>query len=166
MTASKDPRAGDEGIDRPGRPRRTRFTRGPLRLELGQALQRKRLLRGLTQAELAEHADLSLKYLGEIERGEANTTLEVIETLANVVGWDPMEAFPSLDVREPLTEGVRRLVLAGVQQTVGRMTEMERWLLALDPTLDEAVRRTVMEKLEPPPPSRRRRGRQSRPRNE
>jgi hypothetical protein len=44
-----------------------------LRIRLGKALQKHRLAAGLTQAELAELADLSLKYVGEIERGEANT---------------------------------------------------------------------------------------------
>jgi DNA-binding XRE family transcriptional regulator len=73
-----------------------------LRIRLGGALQRHRLQRGLTQAQLAEFADLSLKYVGEIERGEANTTLEVLERLAAAVGWSPMDALEGL--REPLSE--------------------------------------------------------------
>jgi DNA-binding XRE family transcriptional regulator len=62
-----------------------------LRIRLGAALQKHRLQRGLTQAELAEFADLSLKHVGEIERGEANTTLEVLERLAAAVGWNLMD---------------------------------------------------------------------------
>ena len=36
----------------------------------------------LTQFQLAEMADLSLKHLGEIERGRGNPTLETLQSLA------------------------------------------------------------------------------------
>jgi transcriptional regulator with XRE-family HTH domain len=60
---------------------------------------------GLTQAELAEHADLSLKYVGEIERDEANTTLEVLERLAAAVGCNPMDALEARANRSPRGAG-------------------------------------------------------------
>lgn len=104
-----------------------------LRMRLGAALQKHRLQRNLTQAELAEFADLSLKYVGEIERGEANTTLEVLERLAAAVGWNPMDALEGL--REPLSEGVRMLLLDEVQQILDRLRNMTKWLQALDPAL-------------------------------
>lgn len=104
-----------------------------LRMRLGTALQKHRLLRGLTQAELAEYADLSLKYVGEIERGEANTTLEVLERLGAAVGWSPMETFETM--REPLSEGVRVLLLDEVQLILERLRNMSRWLQALDPAI-------------------------------
>ena len=102
-----------------------------LRIRLGAALQKQRLNRGLTQAQLAEFADLSLKYVGEIERGEANTSLEVLERLSIAVGWDPVEDLES--IREPLSEGVRMLLLDEVTQMVDRLRTMIRWLQALDP---------------------------------
>jgi transcriptional regulator with XRE-family HTH domain len=104
-----------------------------LRIQLGAALQKNRLQRGLTQAQLAEFADLSLKYVGEIERGEANTTLEVLERLAAAVGWDPINELEGL--REPLSEGVRMLLLDEIQQILDRLKNMVRWLHALDPAL-------------------------------
>lgn len=75
----------------------------PLRHRLGEivALQRRR--RGFTQAELADAAGLSLKYLGEVERGEANVTIDVLERVANALGWDPNSLFaiepPPIDER-------------------------------------------------------------------
>jgi transcriptional regulator with XRE-family HTH domain len=111
-----------------------------LRIRLGAALQKHRLQRNLTQAQLAEFADLSLKYVGEIERGEANTTLEVLERLAAAVGWNPMDALEGL--REPLSEGVRMLLLDEVQQMLDRLRNMVRWLQALDPALHPAGRST------------------------
>jgi transcriptional regulator with XRE-family HTH domain len=112
-----------------------------LRIRLGTALQKHRLQRGLTQAELAEFADLSLKYVGEIERGEANTTLEVLERLAAAVEWNPMDALDGL--REPLSEGVRLLLLDEVQQILSRLRNMTRWLQALDPALQGKPPRTA-----------------------
>lgn len=108
-------------------------TRGEsiLRVRLGTALQRHRLRRGLTQAQLAELADLSLKYVGEIERGEANTTLEALERLARAVDWDPMEALDT--VREPVSEGVRVLLIGEISRMLDRFKIMLQWLEALDP---------------------------------
>jgi XRE family transcriptional regulator, regulator of sulfur utilization len=104
-----------------------------LRIRLGQSLQKHRLARGFTQEEVAEHTDLSLKYVGEIERGEANVTLEKLERLAAAVGWNPMDALEGL--REPLSEGVRVLLLDEVQQILERLKNMTKWLQALDPAL-------------------------------
>jgi transcriptional regulator with XRE-family HTH domain len=44
---------------------------------------------GLTQAQLAERADISLKYMGEIERGSANVSIENVEVLSRVLKWNP-----------------------------------------------------------------------------
>jgi transcriptional regulator with XRE-family HTH domain len=129
-----------------------------LRTRLGAALQKHRLQRGLTQAELAEFADLSLKYVGEIERGEANTTLEVLERLASAVGWNPMDALEGL--REPLSEGVRMLLLDEIQQILDRLKNMVKWLQALDPALNPPAR-AQPEKAAPKSPrpsSRRKKG--------
>jgi transcriptional regulator with XRE-family HTH domain len=109
-----------------------------MRIRLGAALQKHRLQRGLTQAELAEFADLSLKYVGEIERGEANTTLEVLERVSLAVGWNPIDALDGL--REPLSEGVRMLLLDEIQQINERLRHMTRWLQALDPALQRVPR--------------------------
>lgn len=104
-----------------------------LKIRLGAALQRHRLNRSLTQGQLAELAHLSLKYVGEIERGEANTTLDVIERLAAAVGWNPMEALEGMT--EPLSEGVRMLLLDEIHQMLERLRNMAKWLHALDPAL-------------------------------
>jgi transcriptional regulator with XRE-family HTH domain len=130
-----------------------------LRTRLGAALQKHRLQRGLTQAELAEFADLSLKYVGEIERGEANTTIEVLERLASAVGWNPMDALEGL--REPLSEGVRMLLLDEIQQILDRLRNMAKWLQALDPALNPTARAAPPEKATskaPRPSPRRKKG--------
>jgi transcriptional regulator with XRE-family HTH domain len=103
-----------------------------LRVRLGARIQEYRLRCGLTQSLLAELTDLSVKYVGEIERGEANPTLGTLERLADVVQWDPMQA---LDVKEPLTERVRLLLVSIASGINAQTDEMMRWLEALNPSL-------------------------------
>jgi len=49
---------------------------------LGKRIQSFRKKKGLTQLQLAEMANLSLKHLGEIERGRGNPTLESLHSLS------------------------------------------------------------------------------------
>lgn len=103
---------------------------------------------GLTQSQLAEFADLSLKDVGEIERGEANTTLEAIEKLAGAMDWNPMDALDG--AREPITEGIRQHLLTGIQRTRGQFVDMEDWLHALDPLKHPNARLTPTTTTAPP----------------
>jgi transcriptional regulator with XRE-family HTH domain len=109
----------------------------PLRLHLGRALQQHRLQAGLTQAELADYAGVSTKYVGEVERGQANPTLEVLERLAAAVKWDPLKTLEGL--HEPITEGVRLLLIELGQELVEKLQQAVRWLQALDPRLRMAA---------------------------
>ncbi len=59
----------------------------------GTTVRRLREERGLTQAQLAEAAELSATYLGIIERGENVPTLTVILQLATALDLHPMELF-------------------------------------------------------------------------
>lgn len=104
-----------------------------LRSRLGAMMQRQRQRLGLTQAVLAERAELSLKYLGEIERGEANVTVEALERVAAALNWDPWELF-SLD-RRPISQNVHQLLLAEITYTRQRLQALADWLAALDPAL-------------------------------
>ncbi|MDQ3283063.1 MAG: helix-turn-helix transcriptional regulator [Acidobacteriota bacterium] len=59
----------------------------------GSTVRQLREERGLTQAQLAEAADLSSTYLGIVERGENVPTLTVILRLADGLNLHPMELF-------------------------------------------------------------------------
>jgi transcriptional regulator with XRE-family HTH domain len=117
-----------------------------VRIRLGASLQRHRLQRRMTQEELAEFTDLSLKYVGEIERGEANFTIDKLERLAAAVGWDPLEALEG--VHESLSEGVRMLLLDEVEKMLTELRNMKKWLQALDPALRPPPRATAPERSE------------------
>jgi len=82
---------------------------------------------GLSQSQLADLATLSLKYVGEIERGEANISMTALERLTTALEWDPFEL--PLREQDTLPEGVRTLLLANlthqlhlVQTSIGWVT--------------------------------------------
>jgi len=59
--------------------------------DFGNNLKGLRAARAWTQDELGERANLNPKYLGEMERGERNPSLEVVWRLARALGVDAAE---------------------------------------------------------------------------
>ncbi len=105
-----------------------------LRARLGAALQRERLHRGLSQAQLAKLANLSLKYIGEIERREANVTVGALERLIAALDWNPFE-HPGRE-QDALPEGVRRLLVPSLEHMQHLVQTALGWLQAVDATLE------------------------------
>ena len=56
------------------------------RRTVGKKLRKYRQRRGLSQERLAEKADLSYKYVGEVERGCVNISLDSLVRLAKALG--------------------------------------------------------------------------------
>jgi len=101
-----------------------------LRERLGLALQRQRQVHGLSQSQLSQLAKLSLKYIGEIERGEANPSMEALERLTNALEWDPFEL--PLREQDTLPEGVRTLLLAELTHMQHLVQTAISWVQTLD----------------------------------
>ena len=57
-----------------------------LRSQLGRRIRQLRKSRAWTQAELAERAGLDTKYVGAIERGERNLSIDNVEKIAVGLG--------------------------------------------------------------------------------
>lgn len=57
----------------------------------GANVRRTRQARGLTQEALAVDVGLAVTYVGQIERGLRNPTLDVVERFAQALGTDPLE---------------------------------------------------------------------------
>jgi transcriptional regulator with XRE-family HTH domain len=64
-----------------------------LRLRLGQRVKYFRRLSRLTQAQLAEKADLSVNYVSEIETGVASPTLKTLLKLAQELDVEMEDLF-------------------------------------------------------------------------
>lgn len=111
-----------------------------LRERLGIALQRQRQVHGLSQTQLARMANVSLKYVGEIERGEANASMDMLERLTNALEWDPFEL--PLREQDTLPEGVRTLLLAELMHMQHLVQTAISWVQTLDAAM---VRRAVQE---------------------
>ena len=56
------------------------------RRTVGKKLRKYRQRRGWSQEKLAEKADLSYKYVGEVERGCVNISLDSLVRLAKALG--------------------------------------------------------------------------------
>lgn len=54
-----------------------------LSIEIGQRIRSYRLQNGLNQEELAEKCGLHPTYIGQVERGEKNATLESVSKITN-----------------------------------------------------------------------------------
>lgn len=59
----------------------------------GFKLTHVRKLRGLSQMKLAEKVDMSFNYIGQIERGEANVTINTMKKIADALDVELKELF-------------------------------------------------------------------------
>lgn len=57
-----------------------------LKLRLGLVIKGKRKDKNMSQAKLAEKAGISPKYLGEVERGEGNISIDKLESISLALG--------------------------------------------------------------------------------
>ncbi len=64
--------------------------------KFGKRLKSLRIDRNLTQLELAEILDMSPNFIGMIERGERNTTVENVFNIARALGVRPSNLFEEL----------------------------------------------------------------------
>jgi len=69
---------------------------GIIQKEFGAQVRKLRKRRGWTQEELAEAADRHWTYIGGIERGERNVTLQVVGDLAHALGVNIEELFTGI----------------------------------------------------------------------
>lgn len=59
--------------------------------KLGQKIREKRMALGMSQEELANFAGLHRTYIGSVERGERNVSLQNIVAIAKALSISPSE---------------------------------------------------------------------------
>lgn len=67
---------------------------------IGQRIRNYRTQQGLSQEKLAEMAGCHPTYIGQLERGEKNATLESIEKIASALNISLSQLFEKLGSRE------------------------------------------------------------------
>jgi transcriptional regulator with XRE-family HTH domain len=112
---------------------------------LGRRLRALRKLRQLTQEELGERARLSGKFVGEIERGVGNPSLEVLARLAGAltVELDELVRFEETSPRGPAGNAARGFAAAervASYLATRPAAEVERALRILEAALGESKR--------------------------
>ncbi len=90
---------------------------------LGARIRRERILRGWTQEQLAEKANISLSFLGHIERGTRKASLETLVALANVLDTSMDELLSGSLTRKPRScagqlPGKKKTALQEILRTV------------------------------------------------
>jgi|SRR5688500_901539 len=68
-------------------------SREEVRTRLGANVRQLRVRRRLTQEALGERAGLSFKFIGEIERGLGNPSVESLAAIAGALGTDVADLF-------------------------------------------------------------------------
>lgn len=64
---------------------------GQLQKIVGRNLRRYRLDHGFSQEAFADHMGVHRTYMGAVERGERNLTLQTLERIADFIEADPLD---------------------------------------------------------------------------
>jgi transcriptional regulator with XRE-family HTH domain len=99
-------------------------------VHLGTVIQEKRQHRGETQEQLAERANLSPKYLGQIERGEVNLTIDALARIASALEWNPWRWFKTAP---PSISKEAHALLADLTSGRQRLRGLIDWLEGIHP---------------------------------
>ena len=93
--------------------------------KIGSSIRMHRKSADLTQEELAEMADISLRFLGAIEQGAAKPTLDVLEGIAKSLGLHVKELFIS-DQKE---KGKPNLIFSEIERLIKPTTHEEQKMI-------------------------------------
>ena len=68
-----------------------------IKVRLGKAIRRLRAVAGYSQEKFAAEAEINRGYMGEIERGEVNLSIENIEKIADALDMTVGELMTEVD---------------------------------------------------------------------
>jgi transcriptional regulator with XRE-family HTH domain len=75
---------------------------------VGTNLKRLRIAKGMAQERLAYDSGVDRSYLGGVERGEENPTIDILDRIASTLGVALLELFAEPDPEAPKVVGLRR----------------------------------------------------------
>ena len=80
--------------------------------QFAQKLREVRLLRGMTQADLAEKAEVAVTYISGLESGDTAPGIDLVDRLANALGTTAADLLPSVsapDAKAVLQEQAQKM---------------------------------------------------------
>lgn len=86
---------------------------------IGSRIKSMRGNRRVSQAKLAEICDISPKYLGEVERGEANVSVELMHRIATALG------VPMSSIMENTHERPYQVLISEIISLAPQLTEKD-----------------------------------------
>src|SRR4051812_10319786 len=111
------------------------------RLQLGASIRMLRLEKGWSQEQLAERAGLSYKFVGEVERGVGNPSVETLFEIATALGVEPVAFFESrAGTVDPFGPGVSEERLYSAREALESLEDLLKELAA--PLRRRPARRT------------------------
>jgi XRE family aerobic/anaerobic benzoate catabolism transcriptional regulator len=98
--------------------------------DIGQTVRNERARHGVTRKTLAQQTQLSERYLAQVESGEANPSILVLDQIARALGLSPIDLIPGpgrLDPgRRELLSRLQRLQTTELAALVGAREHAER----------------------------------------
>lgn len=80
---------------------------------LGRRIRNLRTAKGWTQQSLGNHADVNYKFIGEIERGLQNPSLNILEKIAVALGVELLQLFEyeeTITDRQEIEERIKQIL--------------------------------------------------------
>lgn len=108
-----------EKKQKPARKKRAKRARTETTERIGSRIKMLRLSRKMTQAAVAEASGTSSKYLGEVERGEANISIELIGRIAATL------SVPMSDILENEHERPHEELIAEIIRLAPRLSDKD-----------------------------------------
>lgn len=99
----------------------------PIQQQFGKKIAQLRSDRGWSQAELAKRSGLHFTYIGGIERGERNLSLQNIHKIAQAFGVPVWSLFVNQTLAQS-EEAIRTGVLKGIRKDLERIQELLKGL--------------------------------------
>ncbi|KJD40537.1 hypothetical protein QD46_07775 [Paenibacillus polymyxa] len=108
---------------------------------VGERIKSIRKAKGLTQAVLGEQVELPQSYIGGIEKGERNISLDTLQKLLSALHISPSELFREYDNKDAnlkeIIESLDRISIELSKRSVKEVKLIESFVINILKTLDD-----------------------------
>ena len=121
-----------------------------IRLLTGERIRILRKERGWSQEELGEKADLHHTYVGAVERGEKNASIDTLDKIAEALGVEMIDLF-TLARKQQSIDSLRSHVIEEIRElssgTLKLIADLIKALKTGEATVSRKTRRQIKKKV-------------------